>query len=156
MKGKEINTEVKLWPYVKKSDPESCWPWRRSTNSNGYGKLVIYEKATKRRLTYLTHRLVFEECVGPIPEGMVVCHSCDNRICNNPNHLWLGSQMDNIRDRDAKGRKAKPINKLSDIAVVNIKETYDLGLMSTRELGRLYGVSFETVRRNIKESCENL
>lgn len=72
--------------------------WGGKANSGGYGFLRVSGQPRQ------AHRHVWEECFGPIPEGMYVCHHCDNPPCVNPEHLFLGTQSDNMRDREAKGR----------------------------------------------------
>lgn len=84
--------------------PDGCWLWQGTTR-HGYG--VIYVKETRRYER--THRLSWELHRGPIPEGegfhgICVCHYCDVRNCINPDHLFLGTQLDNVRDRDRKKR----------------------------------------------------
>lgn len=81
-----------FWERVEIKNPEECWPWRLSRYSNGYGKASIKDR------TRLAHRLSWEITNGKIPKGLNVCHRCDNPICVNPNHLFLASQKDNIRD----------------------------------------------------------
>lgn len=78
--------------------PNGCWNWTRRIGRGGYGN------ASYRGKNVQAHRLAWSLFRGPIPEGMLVCHSCDNRRCVNPAHLWLGTQKDNLGDRDAKGR----------------------------------------------------
>ena len=75
-----------------------CWLWTGSLDKDGYGKTSINYKHWK------THRASWNYFVGPIPEGMSVLHKCDVRACCNPEHLWLGTQKDNLRDMFAKGR----------------------------------------------------
>ena len=75
-----------------------CIEWRGTRTRSGYGQKVIKGKR------YRTHRLAYEWANGPIPKGMLVLHSCDNPACCNPNHLFLGTQSDNMRDCANKGR----------------------------------------------------
>lgn len=79
-------------------DEQGCWIWNRGTCGQGYGKL-------KRDGAYVSsHRLSYEHHKGEIPKGMLVCHTCDVRACINPEHLFLGTMSDNMRDCSQKGR----------------------------------------------------
>ncbi len=79
-------------------DPSLCWPWTGTQASTGYGRL----SGDGRNL--LAHRASYEAANGPIPPGLVVRHSCDNRMCVRPGHLSLGTQADNVRDATSRGR----------------------------------------------------
>lgn len=79
-----------------------CWLWELASDRYGYGKAT----ALGRKST-TAHRISYEAFVGPIPEGMFVCHKCDVAACCNPEHLFLGTAADNNRDRSNKGRTAK-------------------------------------------------
>ena len=88
-----------FWSLVEKTD--DCWLWRGSVNHvHGYG--YYYHRGSHR-----AHRYAYIECVGPVPAGLVVCHKCDNKLCVRPDHLFAGSQADNIADKVAKGRQAR-------------------------------------------------
>lgn len=124
-----------------------CWEWSRHRNAKGYGVLSCSEGRAKKWST-LAHRASWETFVGPIPAGMNVCHHCDNPCCVNPNHLFLGTQLDNVRDCMRKGRKrnvgvrgeANCNAKLTAVDVLEIRRLNALGT-SQAELGRRYGIT---------------
>lgn len=78
--------------------PSGCWEWAKSINTHGYGSFWL----GGRHL--LAHRAAYDIFIGPIPPGMFVCHTCDNRKCINPEHLFLGSVLTNNQDTSKKGR----------------------------------------------------
>lgn len=78
-----------------------CWEWRGDRNELGYGRITLKRKGLfKARV----HRVMFERYFGPIPDGMIVRHKCDNPPCSNPDHLELGTMADNTRDMMERGR----------------------------------------------------
>lgn len=94
------NLEQRFWLYVDKSGGhDACWPWTASTR-DGYGRFKIesYVTAGSHRVAYLIGH-------GIDPAGLCVCHRCDNPPCCNPDHLFLGTRLDNTADMIAKGRK---------------------------------------------------
>lgn len=127
-------------------DPEVCWAWTGAVNSNGYGRFIDKNRHV------LAHRSSYEIFVGVIPEGMNVCHSCDNRLCVNPHHLWLGSQSENLKDAARKGRRFAPDTRgerngnrrLSQADVERIRSMYAGGQRKFR-IAQAYGVSPSTV-----------
>ena len=120
-----------------------CWRWTAGTFSNGYGQFRVGSRKVR------AHRAAYERLVGPIPDGMRVCHRCDNRPCVNPDHLFLGTDLDNARDRDAKGRgrvrparltgASNPAAKLSTAEVFEIRRA--ARHETQRSLAKRFGVS---------------
>lgn len=91
--------EQRLWRNVEKTD--GCWLWRGALNQKGYGSIQEGGKGSKR---VATHRLSYQLANGPVPDGLFVLHKCDVPNCVNPDHLWLGTHEDNMRDMREKGR----------------------------------------------------
>lgn len=137
----------------KTRDVEGCWEWTGGKASNGYGKIQI------RKLTCSTHRLAWRLLVGEIPDGMHVLHHCDNRPCCNPDHLFLGTQLDNMRDKVRKDRQAigetNGNSKLNQALVDEIRSTYVKGHRSHKrgnchELAVRFNIDPATIGRIVK------
>lgn len=89
----------RFWKKVNQLAPNECWPWLAAINNTGYGIINRNGKPV------LAHRIAYEIASGhTLLADHVVCHSCDNRWCVNPAHLWIGSVSDNNEDRHKKGR----------------------------------------------------
>lgn len=130
----------KLLKKVSKS-ANGCWNWIGAKAGNGYGNIV------NKTYQGYAHRLFFALYKGKIPAGMLVCHTCDNRSCVNPEHLFLGTHNDNTQDMMKKGRFNPPVGermarvKLNANEVLKIREKYKSGQYTQSVLADVYGVS---------------
>ena len=121
-----------------------CWEWRASKGNKGYGQFLINGQIRQ------AHRVSYQLYVGEIPEGLYVCHRCDNPGCVNPSHLFLGTQTDNMRDCENKGRGVHPSGeqhyfaKLTEKQVAEIRARRNDGTTQT-DLANEYGVSQPTI-----------
>ena len=121
-----------------------CWEWTASLNSNGYGQI----KRPGERRQFIAPRLSYMIHYGDIPEGMYVLHTCDNRKCVKPTHLFLGSADDNAKDMKSKSRHTHGItghdHKIDDDIARYIHKMAGEGVAQS-EIGRIVGLSQSTV-----------
>lgn len=127
-----------------------CIEWDRCL-SHRYGQL----RAKSRN--YVAHRLAYELKVGPIPEGLVVCHHCDNPACFRPSHLFAGTMLDNMQDCARKGRSNHPKErgeaamnvKLKEVDVLRIRQMHSSGVTQTA-LARAFRVTQANIWHIVK------
>lgn len=129
-------------------DEDSCWIWLGTRRLSGHGAIRIARKK------FQAHRVSYVAHIGQIPDGMFVCHSCDNPPCINPSHLFLGTAADNSADMARKGRanrpdgSANPAAKLTPDDVLDFIRLREQGLYY-HKIAEMYGVNAETVRRAV-------
>ena len=112
-----------------------CWIFLGCLNSDGYGNIRVGDH------TYGAHRVSYEAFKGPIPKGVSVLHTCDTPACVNPEHLFLGTQQDNVTDMITKGRQNFRSNvKLTEDNVQEIRRLLKEGKYSMKAIGRMFGV----------------
>lgn len=132
------SVEERFWRHVAKT--ATCWHWTGFLNWAGYGKLGVGGGKMQA-----AHRVSYEMHNGPIPNGLVVMHTCDNPACVSPDHLRLGTMKENTQDMLAKGRgnhrcpkgEGNPNNKLTEAQAREAK----FGSCMGSELARRFGVS---------------
>jgi len=135
------NIPSDIWKRIDKRSEDECWEWKGAVSTNGYGAMSINCKDDS------THRIVYCEIFGTIPEGLFVLHHCDNPSCCNPNHLFLGTPKDNMKDRNQKGRGNVPRgeehyrSKLIKEQVLEIRKLYITNEYTQTKLGKMFGVA---------------
>jgi hypothetical protein len=130
-----------------------CWEWTASQSRRGYGLIKVRGTTGRTKTTY-AHRHAYALAHGPIPDGLQVCHHCDNKLCVRDEHRFLGTPGDNSRDMVAKGRSTKgernPRAKLTAERVAAIRTMYATGQYSSRVVGLTFGVHATTVRNIVR------
>ena len=125
--------------FMEKVDKtDDCWLWTASKYPTGYGQFSLNGKPHR------AHRVAYELFVAPIPNGMYVLHQCDTPACVNPEHLFLGTQADNMRDMTEKARGSNPSIKLTVEAARSIKSLLEQGVPNTIIAGA-HDVSQQTI-----------
>jgi hypothetical protein len=129
---------------VKKS--EGCWLWTGGLNDKGYGRIKVSGEGA---IIQRAHQLSWILSGNEIPEGLFICHSCDNPACVNPSHLFVGTAKDNTTDAVKKGRMAfgerQGQHKLTGSDVVSIRLRYIPRVCSQRKLAAEFGVHQHTI-----------
>lgn len=135
----------RFWSKVDKSGTNKCWNWKAGKFPTGYGNFTVY-----KGWNLGAHRFSWMLTNGEIPSGLCVLHSCDNTVCVNPKHLWLGTHAQNIADKVAKKRQARGQHhgnsKLTNAEVRKIKRQLLNGI-TPRVIGRLFGVHRATIHK---------
>lgn len=145
---KKKDKKLMFEKYIMPEPNTGCWIWTGAVDNNNYGRFGVNGKA---------HRISYELYNGKINDGLLVCHKCDVRQCVNPDHLFLGTQYDNMRDMIIKGRKNYNTGKLGSLnncsvlnegQVVEIKELIKIGYKN-KDIAVKYKVAPNTIS-NIK------
>jgi HNH endonuclease len=138
----------RLWAGIDKTDSNQCWLWTRGKTKKGRGQLNITDEIGNKYVS----RLVWEDIHGFVPDDMCVCHTCDNPLCCNPDHLFLGTVADNNADKETKGRGKHPFGAQAGRAILNEEQVVAImaclliGNETKASLARTYRVSESTIR----------
>ena len=130
--------------------PDGCWYWTGPINNNSYGRIYVSGRRE------FTHRLSYKIFNGEI-NGSLVCHTCDNKLCVNPDHLFLGNHSINALDMHAKGKSNKPIGERIGIAKLNINKVIEIrnmfheNMASKTNIAKHFGVHPNTIHAVITE-----
>lgn len=145
-----------LQRFEKKYIPEpnsGCWLWLGTINNAGYGRL----RYDKSKSLGSAHRIAWELFRGPIPDGLLALHRCDNSYCVNPDHLFIGDYKANVRDSKQKGRRAKWVGKLNNSVKLSESDVLKIRTRTGRliDVAKEFGVCVTTIsniRRRINWS----
>lgn len=140
----------RFWKYVKIT--QGCWEWSGYIGAGGYGVISSDDGKLMK-----AHRLSWSIKHGPIPDGLKVCHKCDNPKCVNPSHLFLGTQSDNVQDCKKKGRisnrpqpgESNPMSRLTNKQVLDMRSLRLSRGLSYKKIGQKFGVAAMTAYRAI-------
>lgn len=150
-----LSPEERFWGKIDKRSPNECWEWQAGKSNKGYGRLWVNgDNVNAHVFSYELHN-------GPIPRGLFVLHKCDNRRCVNPNHLFLGTQQDNIDDMRAKGRESYPGHsgmpgerngnaRFTNEQVKVLREQFLIANCSVMAFARSHNVPENTMRKIIR------
>lgn len=159
-KGKSAPASERWWRRVDKRGDDECWPWLGSVNKQGYGMFEMQHKPI-RALTS-AHRAGWIYANGHLDRWELVCHRCDNPICVNPRHLFVGTPLDNTADMMSKGRAPMPAGgrpQKTTLAQRNEMRKAHAEGSHPVELAVKYGLSTSTTydvlhyRRSYKSEC---
>lgn len=141
-KKNEQNLNERFFKYVNKLiTGKKCWEWIGDIGIGGYGRIWYKGK------TNFAHRVSYLKHIGKIPKGTLVCHTCDNPKCVNPDHLFLGTEQNNYDDMVSKGRRKKVPNskkRLTEYQVICIRKLLDTGEL-LKNIAVKFSVSIQTI-----------
>lgn len=129
--------------------PDACWEWKLGTNDKGYGHLNAGGRMLK------THRVAYLLEYGEVDDDLKVCHTCDNPPCCRPDHLFQGTQADNVQDAIQKERRFSPCGedvhsaRFTEADIYDIRRRGDAG-ESNAAIGRDYGTIRQTIGRIVR------
>jgi DNA-binding XRE family transcriptional regulator len=151
--------EERFWEKVDVRGPDDCWPWTASTDDWGYGRIGERIEGQVQYRRTLAHHISWRIHNGAIPRGKIICHSCNTPICQNPKHLYAGTDKTNFEDQVRAGRykplrvrrgEEHPSAKLTDNQVREIRSRSD---ESRRELANEFSVTPQHIAALISGRC---
>ena len=147
---KKISLSNRFWSKVDKSQP--CWLWTAAKHRKGYGWFRVHKEPM------MAHRVAYILANGPIPLGLHVLHSCDTPACVNPEHLFLGTNQENVDDKVRKNRQYKPNHKgsrhtqatVDEAVVLQIRQDHATGNYQHKDLAKKYGTTTSIVGKIVR------
>lgn len=140
--------EQRFWDKVDRRSNKECWNWKASIFTNGYGQF------RKGKHKIVAHKFSWELHRNLIPDGLCVLHTCDNRKCVNPNHLFLGTHQDNMDDKVKKNRQSRlngidnGKSKLTEQQIIEIRKKHKI--LTYKQIAIKYDISLKQVYNILK------
>lgn len=141
--------DQRLHDFLQHVEPSNgCWFWTGPSHQKGYGTFSLFGRLVR------AHRFAYEAFVGSIPDGMLVCHKCDNPPCVRPDHLFVGTHIDNRNDMLRKGRAPRPEElasraKLTNAQVIELRALSASGVRNC-DLARRFELDSSTVSEIVR------
>ena len=150
-------TAMRFMRRVQMRADDECWPYQGAVSTGGYGNFGWHAPWDKRSRNHAASRMMWLILHGRPPKGKEVCHSCDNPICCNPGHLWLGTHQENMADMVSKGRasnvalrgEAHPLSKLTAADVHIIRTSPE----TSKVVGKQFGIAPNHVQKIRRKEC---
>lgn len=141
-------TVQRFWAKVKQLGDDDCWEWQAGFSQNGYGAFKLGRKSIT------SSRMAYALTTNDDPLEFFICHTCDNRKCCNPSHLYKGTVVENSRDMIVRGRWAggnntgskNPISKLVESDIVAIRGYFSAGI-NNKQIAKIYGVTHQMISK---------
>jgi len=150
IRTEKVSSLEYLMSFIEKDEKTNCWIWKGSVDGSGYGQKSFRGKLKR------THRIFYELLVGRIPKDKLICHRCDCRLCQNPEHMFIGTNQSNQEDMIRKNRQRGPVgekNSSSKLTVENVLEIRRLhSEQSIKSLAQQFKVSKTTIERVINRT----
>jgi hypothetical protein len=147
---------TRFWQKVEKT--ETCWNWIAGKHPSGHGQISV---GGRKGRPQFAHRLSYEWEKGPVPDGLCVCHKCDNPSCVRPDHLFVGTRKDNLDDMRRKNRQARGQvlasqgnARLTESQVLEIRKKFKEGY-GRSPLSREYKCTWQNIDRIVKRITWN-
>lgn len=144
---------VRFWSKVDRKEPNECWIWKGSFKENGYPQLGVGSITNGTRTMRMAHRLSWLIHFGEVPAGKFVLHHCDTPACVNPNHLYLGTNTDNMGDAARRDRIAHGVRhtyaKLNPEKVRRVRAMFKAGT-NCNQIAEKMGVTSATIQQVIE------
>lgn len=149
--SKIMSLEMRFWEKVDKKSKDECWEWLGAKGGRGYNQGQIRDN----NKLIIASRVSWQIHFGNIPDGLSVCHKCDNPPCVNPTHLFLGTHQDNMDDKVKRNRQMQGENqwksKLTKSDILKIRELYNKKTYNQYDLSGMFGVGQDNISRIINK-----